>query len=784
MLGEAGIPRASCRVTNVCQVRPPGNDINAFIAQSQREVTSAHTKALGRYVLQPIIDGLTLLEREIDTCKPSVIIALGNTPLWALTGRQGITKWRGSMLSTSNGYKILPTYHPAAVLRQWSYRAVAVNDLRRANAYRSAPWPKPNWQFAIRPTYEQACHVLDQIFDRLNAGVTTLSFDIETRAGHISCAGIAWSRTDAICIPLMCCERLNGYWESAVQESDIVWRLYRVLVHPNARVVGQNIIYDSQYTHRWWGFVPKVSNDTMVGQHSLFADLPKALAFIASMYCQYYVYWKDEGRDFNPQDPQAENGLWLYNCLDCVYTYEVAEVLPQVAASMGLAHVYETQQNMFWPILRAMQLGVAVDGARRTALREELNQAIAERSDFIAKVLGHQLNVNSPKQLMELFYHDLGQPTRFSKGKKGKPSRPTLDDEALQAVAKREPLLQPLVNAIADIRTMRIYLSTFVDATLDRDGRMRCSYNIGGSTTAKSAPRTYRLSCSESAFGTGCNMQTIPGKKSKSVGKAKARGHSPYISDFSVPNLRTMFIPDEGYTFFDMDLERADLYTVVWEADDAMLKAAMHLGVDVHLLNAYDIDAKPVPPLEELVEGHPRYSDWRGPMEYRREFAKVFCHGTNYGGKPRTMGSQTGITTLAAERAQARWFGAHPGILKWHERVEAEMNSRRYITNRLGYRWYIFDRTDHLLPEALAWIPQSTTALVINTIWRNLYNHSIDLIQVLLQTHDSLSGQFRKSKTDEALSALRAEAKVTVPYDDPMVIPVNIKTSARSWGEC
>jgi DNA polymerase I-like protein with 3'-5' exonuclease and polymerase domains len=236
-------------------------------------------------------------------------------------------------------------------------------------------------------------------------------------------------------------------------------------------------------------------------------------------------------------------------------------------------------------------------------------------------------------------------------------------------------------------------------------------------------------------------------------------------------------------TFFDMDLERADLYTVVWEADDAVLKAAMHMGVDIHLLNAYDIDGKPTPPLEELVEGHPRYADWRGPMEYRREFAKVFCHGTNYGGQARTMGSQTGITTIAAERAQARWFGAHPGILEWHRRVEAEMTSRRYITNRLGYRWYIFDRTDHLLPEALAWIPQSTTALVINTIWRNLYHHC-PYIQVLLQTHDSLSGQFPISKTDEALSALRDEAKVTVPYDDPMVIPVNIKTSARSWGEC
>ncbi|MFM9709487.1 hypothetical protein, partial [Streptomyces galilaeus] len=58
----------------------------------------------------------------------------------------------------------------------------------------------------------------------------------------------------------------------------------------------QNIIYDSQYTWRHWKFVPRVVLDTMISQHACFSALPKGLAYLALMYCEYYVYWKDEGK--------------------------------------------------------------------------------------------------------------------------------------------------------------------------------------------------------------------------------------------------------------------------------------------------------------------------------------------------------------------------------------------------------------------------------------------------------------------------------------------------------
>lgn len=252
---------------------------------------------------------------------------------------------------------------------------------------------------------------------------------------------------------------------------------------------------------------------------------------------------------------------------------------------------------------------------------------------------------------------------------------------------------------------------------------------------------------------------------------------------YHLPNLRSLFGPDPGYTFFDMDLDRADLQVVVWEADDSMLKTALRMGADIHLLNAFVLEGKDPPPLEELVETHPRYQDHRGPRKHAREFAKVFCHATNYGGGARTIAGHTGRTVQDIDRAQKIWFAAHPGVRRWHDRTLEQITKRRYVENHFGYRWYIFDRIEGLLPEAVAWIPQSTVSIVINRIWMNIYKQ-LPEVQVLLQVHDSLAGQFPTHKKAEMLRRIQECSKIVVPYPDPLIIPTGISTSDVSWGEC
>src|SRR6185437_9203599 len=148
------------------------------------------------------------------------------------------------------------------------------------------------------------------------------------------------------------------------------------------------------------------------------------------IYCDYYVYWKDEGKNWDAN--LGEDQLWNYNCQDCVYTYEVADTLRSIVEKMELGPVNTAQQQMFWPVLKAMQLGIRVDTAKRSELTAEVQEEIAKREQFIYDTLGHDFNVNSHVQMKKLFYDDLKLPVQMTRAKKGVAGHATLNDEAMQ----------------------------------------------------------------------------------------------------------------------------------------------------------------------------------------------------------------------------------------------------------------------------------------------------------------------------------------------------------------
>lgn len=821
MLSEAGIMRSECYTTNVCKLRPLNNDLGQFIAKAKKDITPAHRLLRDKWCLPPVIDGYAELLTEIEMVQPNLIITFGNLAMWALTGKWGILKWRGSQLTRDvfkavpvNGAivderilerlksemntKVIPTLHPAAVLREWSGRRLVVADLRRAKREMTTRTysNRPIWRFEVRrsfgETFSRLKDLLCWLGDPAEIGWDGfLDFDIETRYGHIDCIALSWSRVDAICIPLIGRGRPEGYW-TAEEEAIIVWLLYLVLTHPNAKVRWQNGLYDAQYVHKHWHFIPRGVQDTMISQHSLFCALPKGLSFLASMYCDWYVYWKDEGK-IASDTPEEQR--WIYNCQDDIYTRECGEVLAKTLAAMGLTQVDEWQQAMFQPVLRAMLRGVRIIPEAKGQMALDIQEELSHREAFLYNVLGHPINTGSPKQMQTLFYEDLRQKPIMKRTVVAGRTRmsPTVDDEALTKLAAAEPLLRPICHAIADIRTLRKFYKDFVMMPPDSDGRMRCSFNIAGDAGGKSAPYSYRLSSSKNPFGSGGNLQTIPSEKSKSSGKAAARGSM----DFTLPNIRSMYGPDPGFTFFDMDLDRADLQVVVWESGETEWMAQMRTGADMHLLNVYILDDESPPDLMELVERHGKdqeciclaagckkcYWEYRTPRRHKREFSKVACHATNYVGGAKTVAAHTGRSVHEIDRFQKKWFGIHPGVLSWHTRTLAQITKRGFVENRFGYRWYIFDRLEGLLPEAVAWIPQSTVGIVINKCWL-AFHRDLPEVQTLLQVHDSLAGQFPTHRKGLLLPQMQSASRITIPYEDPLIIPTGIKTSEVSWGDC
>lgn len=231
---------------------------------------------------------------------------------------------------------------------------------------------------------------------------------------------------------------------------------------------------------------------------------------------------------------------------------------------------------------------------------------------------------------------------------------------------------------------------------------------------------------------------------------------------FQKPNVRKWFVPDLGHTMFDVDLQQADAQIVAWEADDEELKAIFRdPNLDLHDENCRAIFGK--------------YSK-RG-----RQMAKAGVHATNYGSSARTMARHLGITVAMAEAFQRKWFDAHPNIKDWHRRIEGQLMANRTVSNKFGFKIRYFGRVEQLLPEALAWIPQSTVGRIINEGLNNLEDHPT--IIPLIQVHDSIVGQFPNSFWPRR-KEIRTALSITVPYDDPLVIGVDMDASRQSWGDC
>ncbi len=747
MLHEAGILRSECFVTNVVRVRPKDNDISYFVSR-RRKPPAADWVGVGDVWLHPTAyAGYQQLIKEISLCQPTVIIALGNLSLWATTSKWGVTSWRGSQLSCVSlpTATVIPTYHPAAVLRQWSWRSYVICDLRRALSCITNGVNVPRYQFIIAPQFAQATSAIDSLLARVQQSPTTLAVDIETRHGHIACVGIAWSETEAICLPFICTERRDGYWSEA-EEFEIVRKLRDLLTHQNALIVGQNFIYAAQYFYRWFKFTPRLALDTMLTHHTCWPGTDKGLDVLSSLYCKYHVFWKNDGKEWATKDD--EKILWRYNAEDCVRTFEVANALESLVEKLDLRGPCLFQHQMWWHAFDTMNFGVRIDLPAKQRLSNELAQETAAREQWIESILGHPLNVRSPQQLKRLFYEDLRLPPINDR----KTGTLTTNEEALLRLARKEPLIRPLVRRILEIRSLGVFRSTFVDARLDRDGRMRCSYNVAGT-------ETFRFSSSENAFGSGMNLQNIP--KGGSVWDEESDA-------LVLPNIRKLFLPDEGYEIFDMDLSSADLRVVVWEADEPEMKAMFAAGLDPYTEIAKEFYRDP-----SITKNDPR-----------RQRFKSFAHGTNYLGTARGLATRLGLSVAEAERTQSWYFARFKRIKQWQDDLRKRLQTSHCVRNAFGYRRFFFDRIDGTIyNQAAAWIPQSTVGILINRIWHNIRTHEPD-VRILLQVHDSLVGEYPRTRAGYFRARLQELSRIAIPYSDPLIIPTGFKYSDKSWGDC
>lgn len=534
MLHEAGISRSECFATNVCHVQPPPytnahgkvirNDIEQFFVTKTKARALGVREINGRHPLPPITEGLNRLTSLYQTHRPVLTVALGNTPLWALTGKTGITKWRGSTFDPEDSLeaviaplsKIVATFHPADILRAWTHRPIAVQDFRRAlRESSSREINKPSWSFTIPSS-------VSDVLDWFSSVDTTAPLVCDTEGwGRVDCIGFASSSTRAICIPFKHETGVGDdtaglhYWSF---EDELLLTEYLCNILTTHPIVFHNALWDIQVIARRWACLPRLRSDTQVLQHVAFPGLlggridpvsgkvdkkgsSLSLSFIASMYCDYYRFWKDDGRNFD-SEVGDELSYWHYNCTDCVRTYECLEVLESIVDRLGLRAQADLLLAEFGPVLKMMFRGINFDRARAARSQREVLEAKDCAKRWLDSVLGFDFNPKSNGvngQVQRLFYDDFAVGKQFNR----KTRSPTLDDATLETIARKNPLLRPLISQIQNYRSLDTVKGDLdPDITSRSDGRLRTQLNIA-------FVETMRFSSNETAFEEGGNIQNI-----------------------------------------------------------------------------------------------------------------------------------------------------------------------------------------------------------------------------------------------------------------------------------
>ena len=437
LLGKAGVKRSRLYVTNVVRCRPPGN----------RTPTEKEIRECGqRHNLHSLLT------------KFNLVVPMGNVALYAVAGETHITRWRGSVFQKTYGdkrVKVLPTLHPAAVMRQQEFIPAVVHDFSKIN---QEGWtdeylePKQDYEL-----HAYTGHLLPMAQRR------EFAFDVETRSlepyrGSVTLLGLSCEAGKAVV--------LDDLVASQTQ--------LEALFASHRLKIGHNVAFDMAHMEANGFPVSPPWYDTMIAHHLLLSDTPKDLGFVASLYTRI-PYWKH----------LMKQDLRLYNATDADATYRIYEATAPELEAKGLKPVFDTSMALIPIFSRMTQRGVRVDMKLQKKWRVGLEKKIEQLDTALKRGLDDQLfNWRSHKQLVKLLYIKLGLPRQYSKYGKSL----TANEEALTELHKLTG--SKIVEALLKLRKLSKLSSTYFASERPR---VHSEYLLHGTATGRLSSRNPNL---------------------------------------------------------------------------------------------------------------------------------------------------------------------------------------------------------------------------------------------------------------------------------------------------
>lgn len=694
----------------------------------------------------------------IDCCKPRLRAELSKAPFAILMGaaslqgvdvKGSILKLRGTPVQIQDGPRAVPIPHAAFVLRDEGrlFRPILHADVQKAVriAHGGDTWRAPAY-FVARSAAEIENFLAAQA-DRVAEDVETDGVDAWTC--KLRRIGIGNAREVMIYSPLS----VHGHALLPQHEILAQSRAIAAFNQRHPRIDTHNgIAYDSIVL--WRHGMPlrdEHTVDSLVAhQVGPTSELPHALDFLASIYTDA-PRWKDDVKHSNVPD---DGVLDRYLSFDIATTWTCMPYVENNLVNYQQMHVYALDAELF-RIGRSMSmLGLYVDQAKRFAFAAEYQDKSNKlRAEFVAAA-GRDVNPNSPKQMQQLLYRDLGLPAlEEHTTESGDPStdESTLLDLLSMGVDRQA---EKVIHAVLGCREAEKILGTYTGHIVD-------GFLEGGPTI----------------HADGCVRSTWrPGKRSGRWGS-----NDPNCQNIG-KKLRAMYVAKPGNVLVAADMQAVELRMIALLAGDEPLIEAFKAfdekrGPDVHIFNACTVfKCAPEAVTDEI-----------------RTFIKRFVYALNYDAEPPKVYQTLAllrddnlkpmfphITLAEIERLHALWGRLHPAILAWKRKLIYGWRSRGYIPTRLGDRRRYFiggekptEMPNHDVQGSSASMQNDAIKALVARYPFDYANHR----GLLVNGHDQLVVECAER---EATEVARLVEQVMQRRIDSMLFPAAPKTG-RDW---
>ena len=442
-----------------------------------------------------------------------------------------------------------------------------------------------------------------------------------------------------------------------------------------------------------------------------------------------------------------------YATADADFTERLHKMMQFELEQKNISKLFEEVEVPLIPILVTMQRnGLKLNEKLLDDMSITIGQQLDEIKSAMFELIGHEFNLNSPKQLSELLFSELNLPTTRKTKSGHSTDAQALED--LKVILDRgdsqdsDPRSYEVLNRILEHRELSKIKSTYIDALptmINKStGRVHTSYRQTGTTTG-------RLSSNDP------NVQNIPVRTE--LGR-KVR------EAFVVEN------PEENL-LLAADYSQIELRVLAHLSKDSGLLDAFHRGEDIHSATS------------SLVNGIPIES----VTPEMRRIAKVLNFGVIYGLSPHGIARQTDLTQKAGKEFIDIYFSKYPGILNYLDSVKSQCQSSGYIETLLGRRRYlpeINSRNFHLRSQAeraaINMPIQGTAADIIKVAMINIDRQLTKLhlkSKMILQVHDELIFEVPKKELHEMESLVGEFMPSAISLEVPLEI--EMKTGS-DWG--